>query len=169
MNQVSHAPTGYLCPFCALLSGQASEEVWSVPEDIVYQNEVVTALMAAGGPRLNPGHVLVIPNAHYENLYELPEREGAAIFRLSRAVARAMKAITDCSGVSTAQHNEPDGNQDVWHLHLHIFARFSGDALYDRAEIVRSTPAERRPYAQALRQYLEAHPETFQDSERTIL
>ncbi len=167
MNQVSHAPTGYLCPFCALLSGQASEELWSVPEDIVYQNEVVTALMAAGGPRLNLGHVLVIPNAHYENLYELPEREGAAIFRLSRAVARAMKAVTDCTGVSVRQHNEPDGNQDVWHLHVHVLPRFAGDALYGQPQF-RTTPTERQPYAQALRQYLEAHPETFQDSERTI-
>ena len=168
MNQVSYASPGYLCPFCALLAGQEHESVWSVPEDIVYQGEGVTALVAAGGPKFNPGHVLVIPDAHYENLYDLPEREGAAIFRLSRAVARAMKAVTGCTGVSTAQHNEPDGNQDVWHLHLHVFPRWSGDALYDRAEIVRSTPAERRPSAQALRQYLEAHPETFQDSERTI-
>jgi hypothetical protein len=28
------------------------------------------------------------------------------------------------------QHNEPAGNQDLWHLHVHVFPRFEGDNLY---------------------------------------
>jgi diadenosine tetraphosphate (Ap4A) HIT family hydrolase len=30
---------------------------------------------------------------------------------------------------------EPDGNQDVWHLHAHVFPRHDGDRLYEVAPI----------------------------------
>jgi histidine triad (HIT) family protein len=168
MNQISHAPPGYLCPFCAVLAGQEHEEVWSAPGDIVYRDEVVAALIAAGGSPNNPGHVLVIPTAHFENLYELPEREGAAMFRLTRAIARAMRAVTDCTGISTRQHNEPHGNQDVWHFHMHVFPRFENDQLYAQPH-VRKSPDDRKVHADRLRSYLETHPEVFVESERAIL
>jgi histidine triad (HIT) family protein len=35
-----------------------------------------------------------------------------------------------CDGTSLRQHNEPAGNQDVWHHHVHVFPRFTGDELY---------------------------------------
>jgi diadenosine tetraphosphate (Ap4A) HIT family hydrolase len=35
-------------------------------------------------------------------------------------------------GTSTRQHNEPAGNQDVWHYHEHVFPRYDGDELYRR-------------------------------------
>jgi len=28
------------------------------------------------------------------------------------------------------QHNEPAGNQHVWHYHLHVFPRYADDMLY---------------------------------------
>lgn len=168
MSKITHAPPGYLCPFCVVLAGQQRELVWSVPSDIVYRDEVVAALIAAGGSPNNPGHVLVIPVAHFENLYELLEREGAAMFRLTRAVARAMRAFTGCTGVSTRQHNEPHGNQDVWHVHTHVFPRFENDHLYAQPH-VRNTPDDRKVHADRLRLYLEAHPEVFADPVRATL
>ena len=41
-----------------------------------------------------------------------------------------MKTAFGCPGVSTRQHNEPAGNQDVWHYHVHVFPRWHGDRLY---------------------------------------
>ena len=165
---ITHAPPGYVCPFCAVLAGKKHESVWSVPGDVVYRDEVVAALIAAGGSPNNPGHVLVIPVAHFENLYELPKREGAAMFRITRAIARAMKATSGCTGVSTRQHNEPHGNQDVWHVHTHVFPRFENDQLYAQLH-VRNTPDDRKLYADRLCSYLEAHPEVFTDSEGVSL
>jgi histidine triad (HIT) family protein len=166
MTAIHHAPSGYVCPFCAVLNGQAGPEIWSVPDDLVYRDGTVSALMAASGPARNPGHVLVIPNTHTEHLYDLPERDGAAIFRVTRAVARALRATSGCTGVSTRQHNEPHGNQDVWHLHVHVYPRFAGDELYAQPH-VRTTPAQRQPYAQRLCSYLALHPEVFEDLEAT--
>jgi histidine triad (HIT) family protein len=72
----------------------------------------------------------VIPAAHFENLYDLPDALGADIHRVARRVAIAMKTAYGCAGVSTRQHNESAGNQDVWHYHLHVFPRYPGDDLY---------------------------------------
>jgi histidine triad (HIT) family protein len=57
--------------------------------------------------------------------------------------------------VSTRQHNEPAGNQDVWHLHVHVFPRYPGDQLYKSPPLPEfvSQP-ERAVYADRLRDYL---------------
>ena len=73
---------------------------------------------------------LVIPIEHHENLYDLPIDLGSALQRAIRDTALAMKAAFGCDGVSTRQHNEPAGNQDVWHYHVHVFPRFHDDDLY---------------------------------------
>ena len=127
---VSHAPENYPCPFCLLAAGTLNEHVWSRESDIIYRDEHVMALIAAGQWPNNQGHVLVVPTEHFENLYDLPDDLGARIHALSRRVALAMKSAYNCHGVSTRQHNEPAGNQDVWHYHLHVFPRYEGDDLY---------------------------------------
>lgn len=50
------------------------------------------------------------------------------------------------------QHNEPDGNQDVWHFHVHVFPRYAGDNLYTNHENKRFVSlAERKVYADRLK------------------
>ena len=57
----------------------------------------------------HPGNVIVIPNEHYENLYDIPPPHMARVQELAQAIACAMKAMWECDGVSTRQHNEPAG------------------------------------------------------------
>ncbi|CAA9306293.1 MAG: Bis(5'-nucleosyl)-tetraphosphatase (asymmetrical) [uncultured Chloroflexia bacterium] len=148
----SHAPEDYACPFC-LLAGADLGSDGSNQNDVIYRDDEVTAFVASKWWPNNKGHVLVIPNAHYENIYDLPPALGAPIQRLARTVALAMKATYGCDGVSTRQHNEPKGGQDVWHYHLHVLPRYSGDILYlTRGRPTR--PQERRPYAMVLRKHL---------------
>ncbi len=67
-----------------------------------------------------------------------------------------MKAAYGCDGVSTRQHNEPAGNQDVWHFHLHVFPRYVDDQLYLRsAERTPTSPPQRLPYAVKLKRALD--------------
>lgn len=69
-------------------------------------------------------------------------------------MAIAFKRVYGCDGVSTRQHNEPAGNQEVWHYHLHVFPRYVDDDLYDlTAQRRLTTPDERQPYADRLRRY----------------
>jgi histidine triad (HIT) family protein len=68
-------------------------------------------------------------------------------------IALAMKAVYSCDGVSTRQHNEPAGNQDVWHYHLHVTPRYEDDQFYlTHREFMPVN--ERAKHAEKLRSYL---------------
>jgi histidine triad (HIT) family protein len=121
----NHAPPGYECPVCKLVAGEPDQGFVVVAEDEHAIATVSQRVWAKG-----PGHVLVMPKRHYENLYELEDEAALDIHRLARRIAIALKEALRCDGTSTRQHNEPAGNQDLWHLHVHVFPRWDGDDLY---------------------------------------
>jgi histidine triad (HIT) family protein len=140
----NHAPGDYACPLCRIVREIAADE----NTDLVFQDEVVTAFMSLHDSPNNLGHVIVIPNEHYENIFDLPTPLAARIHECSRAVSLAMKTAYHCDGISIRQHNEPAGGQDVWHYHLHVYPRYEGDG-FSRAEKV-ITPKEKRVELAAL-------------------
>jgi histidine triad (HIT) family protein len=149
----SHAPAGYVCPFCRLLRGVETDH--NRRSDIVSQDERTTALISPKWWASNHGHVLVIPNVHVENIYGIDDDLLGAVYATVKRVAIGLKASYACDGTSTRQHNEPAGNQDVWHFHVHVFPRYDGDRLYERHEEQHwTTPEERLPYAEKLRAVL---------------
>ena len=146
----NHAPDAYSCPFCRIVRRIEAEGVLTSPVDIVWQDDMVTAFIGSHQWPNNPGHVLVIPNQHFENIYDLPLTFATAIHDCVRRVALAMKSAYDCDGTSTRQHNEPAGNQDVWHYHVHLFPRYADDQLY-LSQQAQMEPAMRAEYARMLR------------------
>jgi histidine triad (HIT) family protein len=95
----------------------------------------------------------VVPKTHYENLYDLEDPAALDIGRLTRGIAIALKEAFARDGTSTRQHNEPAGNQDLWHLHVHVFPRYDGDDLYG-SWYRDSTFKERREFAARLQEVL---------------
>lgn len=149
----NHEPPGYDCPFCQILRGVCDER--NAAQDTLWRGELAFARLAPKWWPANHGSALVIPVAHVENLYDTPDEVGHALWDLTRRVATAMRVAYRCEGVSTRQHNEPAGSQDVWHLHVHVLPRRTGDRLYQRhggGEYV--PPARRAPWAALLRQAL---------------
>jgi len=130
LSLISHEPAGYRCPLCGIQRGVYDEH--NQPSDIVGGNTLAYARISPTWWPGNPGAALVIPKAHHENLYDLPDVVGHAVWDLTRNVATAMRAAYPCEGISTRQHNEPAGNQDVWDLHVHVFPRHRDDDLYVR-------------------------------------
>ena len=145
----THEPEGYDCPFCRLQHGVHSDR--NAPEDVVAVTGLAFARISPKWWPANDGAALVIPRPHHENLYDLPAEVGHAVWDLTQRVAVAMRSTYDCDGISIRQHNEPAGNQDVWHLHVHVFPRRADDRLYEQHLNTRwPTPEERRPYADRL-------------------
>ena len=144
-----HAPPDYACPFCLVVAGEATD--WNAQSDVVYRDGETTALICPKWWAAAPAHVLVVPNRHFENLYEIPDHVLAAVYRTAKRVAEAMWSAYGCEGTSTRQHNEPGGGQDVAHFHVHVFPRSAGDLLYERNAETRVTAGERAPYAERLR------------------
>lgn len=154
----THAPPGYDCPFCRIARGDFGDGVFTVPGDIVLRTESVIAFIASHGYERNAGHVLVVPVMHFENLYAVPDEVGEAVFAVSRRIAVALKAAYGCAGTSVRQHNEPAGNQDVWHYHAHVFPRYAGDDLYGAGMPTLVPPLQRAPFAERLCAMLESSP-----------
>lgn len=127
----SHAPAGYVCPFCGLVNGDVADpNNRCALSDVIYQDDELIVFTAADGFGPRAGHVMVCPTEHYEALYHLPDRVLMRISLMVREVAFAMKRAWNPEGISTRQHNEPSGNQHVWHYHLHVFPRYANDMLY---------------------------------------
>jgi len=126
----NHEPKDYKCPFCGLEAGVDYENVLSKQDDIVYQDQYLTAFIGTHWWLHNSGSVIIVPNKHIENIYDLDDETGAKVFSLARKIAIAMKQEYKCDATSTRQHNEPAGNQSVWHYHFHIIPRYNGDDLY---------------------------------------
>ena len=155
----SHAPSDYNCPFCLMLKRVARGIALASDTDIVYQTENVTAFIGMRQWPSNAGDTIIIPNQHYENIFDLPVKLAIPIQEMARAVSLAMKDVYRCSGISLRQHNEPAGNQDIWHYHIHVTPRYLGDEFYAKyttsAEIM--APEERAEHAAILRNQIADH------------
>jgi histidine triad (HIT) family protein len=127
----NHAPENYVCPFCLLVQGTEDNHVLSVQSDLIYHDRTVTAFISAHQKPNNHGNVAIVPNEHYENIFDLPLWYAQEIHRVTKRLAFVMKTVYACDGISTRQHNEPAGNQDVWHYHLHVTPRYKNDAFYE--------------------------------------
>lgn len=149
----NHAPENYNCPFCFLIAGIENEHVHTVQSDIVYHDDSVTAFVGSGQWKNNHGNTIIVPNAHFENIYDLPIRYAQDIHRLAKMLALTMKAVYSCDGVSTRQHNEPGGSQDVWHYHLHVTPRYRDDNYYATQREPMSIN-ERAKHAETIRAHL---------------
>jgi histidine triad (HIT) family protein len=148
----NHEPEGYLCPLCEFIGGR--EDKYNSKNDIVYENSSTMAFIAPKMWVNNRGHVLVIPKKHFENIYSIPDDQIAEVYKTAKQLAIAVRSTYDCDGTSTRQHNEPAGHQDVWHFHVHVYPRYTGDELYQNHDQAGFVDAEARaPYAEKLRKY----------------
>lgn len=149
-----HAPKNYICPFCLAVKGVENKHVVTKKQDVFYKDKYITAFISSHKWPSIPGHVVIIPNKHYENIYSIPDIYLDKIIKFSKRVAIAFKKVYQCDGVSTRQHNEPAGNQTTFHFHLQVFPRYKDDNLYlNHLKKKFVSPEERIKYARKLRRY----------------
>jgi len=105
------------CEFCRV----AKREVES---SVVFEDERTMAFMDIRP--VNDGHTLVIPKAHYENIYDIPDDEVAYLYRTVKMVAGAVREAVKAEGISITQHNGRAALQRVFHMHVHVIPRYEG-------------------------------------------
>lgn len=151
----NHASQDYKCPICLGIQGVENEHTLIKSTDFVYQDKVVSALINSFFIGNNPGHVIVVPNDHFENIYDIPDEVTAQIMSVARMIAVAMKQVYACEGITTLQNNEPAGNQHAFHYHFHVFPRYSHDDLHEHLnEKQLVDPQVRKAYTDMLRRVL---------------
>ena len=75
------------------------------------------------------GHVLVVPKRHVRDILALDDATGAAVISTVARVARAVQAAFAPDGMNIWQSNGEAAGQEVFHLHMHVLPRHSGDGL----------------------------------------
>jgi histidine triad (HIT) family protein len=135
------------CVFCEIIAGRASG-------DIVYQDGLTVAFI---DPRQhNPGHVLVVPRNHINDIRQLDPRAGAALMDALIRIATAVTEEFPNEGLSVWHSVGPAAFQEVPHLHMHVHPRLPGDGLlrvYPGVP-VDADPMVRAEYADRLRKVL---------------
>ncbi len=135
---IDTSPPGQ-CIFCRLVSGD-------IPSAKVYEDALTIAFMDLG--QVNPGHVLVATRRHAATLLDITAEEAAAVMQTAQRVAQAVQAVFDPPGLTLLQANGREGDQTVFHFHLHVVPRHGGDG------IALSWP-RKDPGAEVLRGYAE--------------
>ena len=109
------------CIFCQIVEGTAESS-------IVYKDRLVTAFMDI--QPINPGHLLVVPNAHAAYLSELVPETGAQMFKVAQFLAQAIRdSSIHCEGINLFLADGEAAMQEVFHVHLHVIPRNSGDGF----------------------------------------
>lgn len=150
----NHQPKDYKCPLCLIKEGVEGDYPYTKQADIFYKDVNLIAIIASHGWITNKGHVLIFPVNHFENIYDIPEKSLSQIYAFSKRVAIAMKEVYKCEGITLRQNNEPAGDQDVFHFHLHVFPRYSNDNINQIKGLRQLSPEkERARFASILREY----------------
>jgi len=106
------------CIFCKIVRRE-------IPSFKVYEDEKVFAFEDINP--ISPGHTLIIPKRHAQDLWEIPEDDLAAVHVASKKIIKAIQDALQPSGVACVQLNGPGANQVVLHYHLHLVPRLAGD------------------------------------------
>lgn len=138
---VDTSPPGQ-CIFCRLVAGE-------IPAERVYEDALTIAFMDIG--QVNPGHVLVASKRHAATLLDLTAEEAGAIMQTAQRIAFAVRDAFDPPGLTLLQANGKEGDQTVFHCHMHVVPRHGNDGIglsWPRKDPPAAVLAE---YAQKLR------------------
>ena len=148
----NHAPQDYKCPICIAIKGQENGDTLIRQSDIVYKDDLVLAFISSFFIGKNSGHIIIVPNEHFENIYDLPRNYSSRIAEVAQKMTLALKKAYHADGVTTLQNNEPAGNQHAFHYHFHVFPRYENDDLHNNMLDKKFTTAEeRKPYAEKVK------------------
>ena len=116
---VDTSPPGQ-CIFCRLVADE-------IPSARVYEDALTIAFMDLG--QVNPGHVLVATKRHAATLLDITPEEAAAVMQTAQHVARAVMAVFNPPGLTLLQANGHEGDQTVFHFHMHVVPRHAQDGI----------------------------------------
>ncbi|WP_439032559.1 HIT family protein [Gordonia terrae] len=121
------------CIFCAIVEGTS-------PGRIVYSDDDVVGFLDIRP--VTRGHTLLVPRVHSTGLDDLDPAIGSALFRAGQRLATALKAgPMAADGVNLALNDGSAAFQTVFHTHLHVVPRHTGDKLsFAKGFLVRRDP-----------------------------
>jgi diadenosine tetraphosphate (Ap4A) HIT family hydrolase len=117
------------CPFCSIDEAR-----------IVFADELIFAFW--DGYPVSAGHLLIVPRRHVADWGDLEEHERAAV---TAAIDRAISTIRSrhgADGFNVGFNNGAAAGQTVFHFHLHVIPRRTGDVTDPRGGVRHVIPAK---------------------------
>lgn len=132
------------CVFCQIIRGDA-------PAEILYRDAHSLSFLDISPS--SPGHALVVPLAHHNDVFSLSVPELEAVARHSQFLARHILAACGARGMGIHQLNGALAGQTVFHYHAHLIPAYPGVRrnLHGRQ---RATPTALAAMASAIRQQI---------------
>ena len=100
------------CIFCKIIKGEIKS--WKV-----WENEDVSPASAY--------HTLIIPKKHFENIFDIPERELKEVIAAVRKISKLYEEKLGIKNLQIINSSGKEGQQEVFHIHFHIVPRKKGD------------------------------------------
>lgn len=109
------------CIFCKIIKGE-------VPSYKIYEDDFVYAFLDINPS--SPGHTLVIPKKHSENIFDIDKDDLERVIMVSKKISQKMKDL-GCDGINIYNNNGKDSGQIVFHFHMHIVPRNMKSASFE--------------------------------------
>ncbi len=119
------------CIFCKIASG-------AIPAGKIYEDENFVAILDISPA--SEGHTLLIPKAHVQDVYDLPEAVGKEIYPVLTKLSHALKRNFAFDGLNILQNNGEVAGQTVFHFHIHLIPRHTGDTVAVKWDAVNVSP-----------------------------
>lgn len=124
------------CIFCKLANGE-------IPSTTLYEDDMFRVILDLAPA--SKGHALILPKEHFDNLYELDDDYAAKVMVLAKKMATAMTKALGADGFNLVQNNGEVAGQTVFHFHLHLIPRYSGNPeiiAWEPGEVTKEEMAE---------------------------
>ncbi|WP_432519151.1 HIT family protein [Kineococcus sp. SYSU DK006] len=107
------------CIFCDIARHEAEASR-------AYEDETVVASMDRYP--VTPGHLLLVPRRHAVGMEDLDDATGAHVWAAAHDLARALRRSTlRPEGINLFLNDGEAAFQTIFHLHLHVLPRYTGD------------------------------------------
>ena len=108
------------CPFCDIIAGRADARiVGKTPGTIAFFPLRPAAL----------GHTLVIPKRHVANIWKADREVVEQVAWATAVTAQALRRALSPDGLNIINSTGEAASQTIFHLHVHLVPRWSGDHI----------------------------------------
>ena len=107
------------CIFCRIIAGE-------IPSEKVYEDQQTLAFLDINP--INPGHTLVVPKEHFEDLLSTPDEVLAGLMVVVKKIGQAICSGVQAQGFNVGLNNGQAAGQVVFHAHFHVMPRFGADS-----------------------------------------
>ena len=103
------------CIFCKLQS----------KENILFESEYCFAFY--DGFPVSPGHVLIVPKRHIASFFDLTKEEHLAVLDAITYIKNKLDEVHHPDGYNIGVNINEAAGQSVFHCHIHVIPRYTGD------------------------------------------